>query len=164
MITYIRQPRRDGVYAESGMRGWRGRAPGDGDFEGATPGFLGRRSDHGRRHGRFFYGSSRTSRAAPRLRERLLTRHHAVERWGIPQVIGHGWSIWFKEGGARRWEEDTSGAVTTSCALVHTGGERLALAVLSDESPGTWGVRGDRGRTSACLQRHRPRMGGRRPS
>ena len=61
-----------------------------------------------------------------------------VERWGIPEAIGHGWSIWFKGGWRPPGGEENSGQVTHQASLlVHRRGERVALAVLTDEAP--WG-------------------------
>ncbi len=69
--------------------------------------------------------------------KRLLASIAPVERWGIPKAIGHGWSIWFKGGWRPGGDGDSSGAVTHQAALlVHRGGERLALAILTDETPG----------------------------
>lgn len=45
--------------------------------------------------------------------------------------------MWFKGGWRPAGQEGTSGAVTHQAALlVHRGGERLALAVLTGETPG----------------------------
>jgi hypothetical protein len=68
----------------------------------------------------------------------LLSRITPVERWGIPQASGHGWSIWFKGGWRPPGREQTSGTVTHQAALLeHRRGERLALAVLTEEPPGS---------------------------
>ena len=68
----------------------------------------------------------------------LLARIAPVERWGIPEAIGHGWSIWFKGGWRPPGGRHNTGPVTHQAALLeHRRGERLALAVLTDEPP--WG-------------------------
>ena len=71
---------------------------------------------------------------------------------GFPQAIGHGWSVWFKGGWRPSGGEENSGAVTHQAALlVHRRGERVALAVLTDEAPwGGGGFEAIEGVTGAC--------------
>ena len=71
---------------------------------------------------------------------RLLAHVTELQRWGIPQGAGRGWRIWFKGGWRPAQEEETSGPVTHQAALLrHRTGARLALAILTEESPGTGG-------------------------
>ena len=140
MITYSDNGAADGIYARVGDSGLDevARRAGMRDFA-VTPGFWGGDQVTAADLARFFY---RLDANFPRryrpYAKRLLAAITPVERWGIPQAIGRGWSIWFKGGWRPAGEEDTSGAVTHQAALlVHRTGERLALAVLTDETPGT---------------------------
>jgi beta-lactamase family protein len=68
----------------------------------------------------------------------LLAHISSPQRWGIPAALDDRWRIWFKGGWRPPGQEGTTGAVTHQGALLeHRDGERLALAVLSDEAPGT---------------------------
>lgn len=70
----------------------------------------------------------------------LLANVTASQRWGIPAAAGRGWRVWFKGGWRPSGEEGTTGAVTHQAALlVHRNGQRLALAVLTNEAPGEGG-------------------------
>jgi hypothetical protein len=71
---------------------------------------------------------------------RLMSHITETQRWGIPAAAGDEWRVWFKGGWRPPGQEGTTGAVTHQGALmVHRGGERLALAVLTNEAPGTGG-------------------------
>jgi hypothetical protein len=107
------------------------------DFE-PTPGFWGGDQITATDMARFFYRLERNLPGPHRAYAKsLLARIAPVERWGIPQAVAHGWSVWFKGGWRPAGQKDTSGAVTHQAALlVHRGGERIGLAVLSDEPPG----------------------------
>ena len=140
MITYSDNGAADAIYARVGDAGLEevARRAGMRDF-GVTPGFWGGDQVTATDLARFFYRLEANLPASHRAyAKRLLARIIPVERWGIPRAIGRGWSIWFKGGWRPAGQEHTSGAVTHQAALlVHRGGERLALAVLTDESPGT---------------------------
>jgi beta-lactamase class A len=70
----------------------------------------------------------------------LLANVTSTQRWGIPAAAGRGWRVWFKGGWRPSGEEGTTGAVTHQAALlVHRSGQRLAVAVLSNEAPGEGG-------------------------
>jgi hypothetical protein len=108
------------------------------DFE-PTPGFWGGDRITAADMARFFY---RLDANLPRRHraygKRLLARITSVERWGIPQAVGRGWSVWFKGGWRPPGGRHNSGPVTHQAALlVHRRGERVGLAVLTDEAP--WG-------------------------
>ena len=139
MITYSDNSAADAVYAQVGDAGLEevGRRAGMRDFE-ATPGFWGGDQVTAGDLARFFFRLEANLPSPHRAYAKaLLARITPVERWGIPRAIGHGWSVWFKGGWRPAGEEDTSGAVTHQAALlVHRGGERVALAVLTDETPG----------------------------
>ena len=140
MITYSDNGAADAIYARVGDAGLEevGRQAGMRDFA-VTPGFWGGDQVTAGDLARFFYRLDANLPARHRAyAKRLLAHITPVERWGIPQAIGRGWSIWFKGGWRPAGQEHTSGAVTHQAALlVHRGGERVALAVLTDESPGT---------------------------
>jgi hypothetical protein len=139
MITYSDNRAADAVYAQVGDEGLEevARRAGMRSFE-ATPGFWGGDQVTAADLARFFFRLEANLPGPHRAYAKgLLARITPVERWGIPQAIGHGWSVWFKGGWRPAGEEDTSGAVTHQAALlVHRGGERLGLAVLTDEAPG----------------------------
>jgi Beta-lactamase enzyme family len=142
MITYSDNRAADAVYAQVGDEGLEEVASraGMGDFE-PTPGFWGGDRITAADMARFFYRLEANLPGPHRAYAKgLLARVAPVERWGIPQAVGHGWAAWFKGGWRPAGQEDTSGAVTHQAALlVHRGGERLGLAVLSDEPPGDAG-------------------------
>jgi hypothetical protein len=142
MITSSDNRAADAIYARVGDAGLEEVASRAGmrDF-GVTPGFWGGDQLTAADLARFFYRLDANLPARHRAyAKRLLARIIPVERWGIPQAIGRGWSIWFKGGWRPPGQEQTSGPVTHQGALlVHRSGERLALAVLSEEPPGTGG-------------------------
>jgi hypothetical protein len=140
MITYSDNGAADAIYAQVGDAGLEEVASRAGmrSFE-AVPGFWGGDQITASDIARFFY---RLEANLPgphrRYAMRLLTAITPVERWGIPEAIGRGWSIWFKGGWRPPGEEQTSGTVTHQAALLeHRRGERLALAVLTEEPPGS---------------------------
>jgi Beta-lactamase enzyme family len=139
MITYSDNRAADAVYAQVGDEGLEEVADDAGmeNFE-ATPGFWGGDQVTAADLARFFFRLEANLPGPHRAyAKELLARISPVERWGIPQVVGHGWSVWFKGGWRPAGEKNTSGAVTHQAALlVHRGGERLGLAVLTDEAPG----------------------------
>jgi hypothetical protein len=139
MITYSDNGAADTIYAQVGDAGLEevARRAGMRNFE-ATPGFWGGDQVTAADLARFFFRLEANLPGPHRAYAKgLLARITPVERWGIPQAIGHGWSVWFKGGWRPAGEEDTSGAVTHQAALlVHRGGERVALAILTDETPG----------------------------
>jgi Beta-lactamase enzyme family len=139
MITYSDNGAADSVYAQVGDEGLDEVAQRAGmtNFE-ATPGFWGGDQITAADLARFFFRLEANLPGPHRAYAKgLLARITPVERWGIPEAIGHGWSVWFKGGWRPAGQEDTSGAVTHQAALlVHRGGERVALAVLTDETPG----------------------------
>ena len=139
MITYSDNGAADAVYAQVGDEGLEevARRGGMRNFE-ATPGFWGGDQVTAADLAGFFYRLEANLPGPHRAYAKgLLARITQAERWGIPRAIGHGWSVWFKGGWRPAGEKDTSGAVTHQAGLlVHRGGERVALAVLSDEPPG----------------------------
>jgi hypothetical protein len=139
MITLSDNRAADSVYAQVGDGGLEdvARRAGMHDFE-PTPGFWGGDKITAADLARFFYRLEANLPGPHRAYAKsLLARIAPVERWGIPRAIGHGWSVWFKGGWRPAGQEHTSGAVTHQAGLlVHRGGERVALAVLTDETPG----------------------------
>jgi hypothetical protein len=68
----------------------------------------------------------------------LLENVTSTQRWGIPEGANGAWRVYFKGGWRPPATEETSGPVTHQGALlVHRSGERIGLAVLSDQSPGS---------------------------
>lgn len=72
---------------------------------------------------------------------RLLSTIVRGQRWGIPKAAPKGWKVYFKGG----WGSGT-GAVTHQVAFLESGERRIALAILTTNSPshsyGTDTVRG----------------------
>ncbi|MGH2957869.1 MAG: serine hydrolase [Solirubrobacterales bacterium] len=93
---------------------------------------------------------------------RLLSGITESQRWGIPAAAGSAWRIWFKGGWRPAGQEGTTGAVTHQGALLeHKGGQRLAMAVLSNEAPGAGGgYSAIEGVTSRLLEDPPPHSGG----
>jgi beta-lactamase class A len=140
MVTYSDNRAADAVYAQVGDEGLEEIAQRAGmhDFE-VTPGFWGGDQITAADMARFFYRLDANLPGRHRAyAKRLLARITPVERWGIPQATGPGWRVWFKGGWRPAGQEHTSGQVTHQAALLeHRRGERLALAVLTEEAPGT---------------------------
>jgi beta-lactamase class A len=140
MVTYSDNPAANAVYARVGDVGLEEVAAraGMSDFE-PTPGFWGGDQITAADMARFFYRLDANLPGPHRAyAKRLLARITPVERWGIPEALGGGWSIWFKGGWRPPGGEQNSGPVTHQAALLeHRRGEHLALAVLTDEAP--WG-------------------------
>jgi hypothetical protein len=163
MITYSDNRAADAIYARVGDAGLEevARRAEMRDF-GVTPGFWGGDQVTAADLARFFYRLDANLPARHRVYAKgLLARITPAERWGIPRAIGRGWSIWFKGGWRPAGQEHTSGAVTHQAALlVHRGGERLAVAVLSEEPPGTGaGFEAIEGVAKRLLAKPPPRRG-----
>jgi beta-lactamase class A len=163
MITYSDNRAADAIYARVGDAGLQDVASraGMGSFE-PVPGFWGGNQITASDIARFFH---RLEANLPRPHRRyamgLLARITPVERWGIPQAIGGGWSIWFKGGWRPPGQEQTSGAVTHQAALLeHRRGERVALAVLTEEAPGSSSFATIEGIAEILLSRPPPYRGG----
>jgi Beta-lactamase enzyme family len=140
MITYSDNRAADAIYARVGDEGLEAVAERAGmhDFE-PTPGFWGGDKVTAADMALFFYRlNANLPRPHRAYGKGLLAGIASVERWGIPAVIGHGWSIWFKGGWRPPGGKHNTGPVTHQAALLeHRRGEHLALAVLTDEAP--WG-------------------------
>jgi beta-lactamase class A len=140
MIIYSDNRAADAVYAQVGDEGLEEVAEraGMSDFE-PTPGFWGGDQITAADMARFFDRLDANLPGPHRAyAKRLLARITPAERWGIPEAVGGGWSVWFKGGWRPPGGEQNSGPVTHQAALLeHRRGEHLALAVLTDEAP--WG-------------------------
>jgi beta-lactamase class A len=142
MITYSDNDAGSGVYARVGDAGLEEVAERAGmrDFE-VDPGFWGGAQITAADMARFYYRLERN--LAGRYRDygmELLAGITSTQRWGIPAAAGRGWRVWFKGGWRPSGEEGTTGAVTHQAALlVHRSGQRLGLAVLSNQAPGEGG-------------------------
>jgi Beta-lactamase enzyme family len=142
MITYSDNDAAGGIYARVGDAGVEevARRAGMRDF-GVDPGFWGGAQLTAADLARFYW----------RLERNLVGRHRdygmsllanitSAQRWGIPAAAAGGWRVWFKGGWRPTGQEGTTGAVTHQGALlVHRRGQRIALAVLSNEPPGEGG-------------------------
>jgi Beta-lactamase enzyme family len=164
MVTYSDNRAADAVYARVGDGGLEevARRAGMASFE-VTPGFWGGDQVTAADLARFFYRlDANLPRRHRAYAKRLLAGITPVERWGIPQAIGRGWSIWFKGGWRPPGQQDTTGPVTHQAALlVHRHGVRLALAVLTDEPPGAGaGFDAIEGVAERLLAEPPPRRGG----
>jgi hypothetical protein len=140
MITYSDNRAADAIYARVGDEGLEevARHAGMRDFE-PIPGYWGGDRITAADIARFFYRlEANLPRSHRRYAKRLLSRITPAESWGIPQAVGDGWSIWFKGGWRPPGGRHNTGPVSHQAALLeHRRGERLALAVLTDEAP--WG-------------------------
>jgi len=142
MITYSDNDAASAVYARVGDAGLEGAAERAGMHSfGLDPGFWGGAQITAGDLAHFYWRLERN--LAGRYRGygmNLLSHVTESQRWGIPAAAGGGWRIWFKGGWRPAGQEGTTGAVTHQGALlVHRDGERLALAVLTNEAPGTGG-------------------------
>jgi hypothetical protein len=62
----------------------------------------------------------------------LLSHIAAYESWGIPAVArSHGWKVFFKGG----WRGTGRGQLVHQVARLEKGGERIAIAVMTDGDP-----------------------------
>src|SRR5262245_21933304 len=164
MITYSDNDAASSVYADVGDAGMEEVAERAGmeDFT-VDPGFWGGAQITAADMARFYY---RLERNLPeRYRDyglHLLASVTPSQRWGIPEATPRSWRIWFKGGWRPSGQEGTTGAVTHQAALLlHRNGERIALAVLSDESPGTGaGYDALEGITERLLAKPPPRRSG----
>ena len=95
--------------------------------------------------------------------KRLLANITSTQRWGIPAAVGGSWTVYFKGGWRPPATEETSGPVTHQAALlVHRSGMRVAIAVLTDQSPGSTSFATLEGITARLLAD--PPRGGRWPA
>ncbi|HKH23537.1 MAG TPA: serine hydrolase [Solirubrobacterales bacterium] len=163
MITYSDNRAAEAIYARVGDAGLEEVAARAGmrSFQ-AVPGFWGGDKVTAADLARFFYRlDANLPRRYRRYGKSLLARIAPVERWGIPQETGRGWSIWFKGGWRPAGQEQTSGPVTHQAALlVHRSGERVALAVLTAEAPGAGGIALVEEIAGTLLRRPPPHRGG----
>jgi hypothetical protein len=139
MIVYSDNRAADVIYARVGDRGLQDVAERAGmrSFR-PVPGYWGGDQITAADVARFFYRLEANLHGPHRRYAMgLLSRIAPVERWGIPQAVGSGWTVWFKGGWRPPGESENSGPVTHQAALLlHRLGERVALAVLTDEPPG----------------------------
>jgi Beta-lactamase enzyme family len=130
----------DNIYARVGDEGMEKAAERAGmrDFE-PTPGFWGGAQVTAADMARFFFYLDRNL-VGPHARyaKSLLANVNSVQRWGIPATVDGGWRVYFKGGWRPPASEQTSGPVTHQAALLERGsGQRVAIAILTDQSPGS---------------------------
>ena len=139
MITYSDNASADVIYGRVGDLGMTEVAERAGMTSFAVvPGYWGGAQITAADMARFYIGLNRNLVAPYRsFGRRLLSQITEEQRWGIPQGAGRGWRVYFK-GGWRPYEvEETSGPVTHQAGLLrYRNGERVALAVLTEEVPG----------------------------
>jgi hypothetical protein len=163
MITYSANRAADTIYARVGDEGLEEVAERAGmrSFE-PVPGYWGGDRITAADMARFFYRLE-ANLAGPHRRYAmgLLSRITPVESWGIPQAVGHGWSVWFKGGWRPPGEKENSGPVTHQAALLeHRRGERVALAVLTNEPPAGYSFATIEGIAGRLLSSPPPYRGG----
>jgi hypothetical protein len=164
MIVYSDNDAAGGIYARVGDAGLEDVAERAGmrDFS-VDPGFWGGAQITAADMARFYFRLERNlGRRHRDYGMRLLSSITPAQRWGIPAAAGRKWRVWFKGGWRPGGQEGTTGAVTHQGALlVHRDGERLAIAVLSNETPGTGGgFDAIEGVTARLLAKAPPRRGG----
>ena len=139
MITYSDNAAADLVYARVGDAGMAEIAERAGmrSFEPIS-GYWGGAQITAADMARFYLGLNRNLvRPYRGFGRRLLAGITEAQRWGIPQAAGRGWQVFFKGGWRPYAVEETSGPVTHQAALLrYRNGERLALAILTQETPG----------------------------
>jgi beta-lactamase class A len=139
MITVSDNKAAGAIYAEVGDEGLRRVAKGAGmrDFE-PTPGFWGGAQITAADTARFFFRlEDNLGKRHQRFGMKLLASIVSFERWGIPDGAGDGWSVWFKGGWRPGGGDHSSGAVSHQAALLRfRDGTRIAIAVLTNETPG----------------------------
>jgi hypothetical protein len=140
MIRYSDNDAASSVYAlvgDGGMEDVAARA-GMRSFE-VTPGYWGGAQVTAGDLSRFFYRLDRNLRGRYHdYAKNLLATITETQRWGIPDGAGQEWRVWFKGGWRPAATEETSGPVTHQAALLrHRSGREVAIAVLSNRSPGT---------------------------
>jgi hypothetical protein len=140
MITYSDNDAASAVYArvgDSGMTEVAQRA-GMRSFS-VDPGYWGGAQVTASDLGRFYFGLDRNLVGQHEAyAKRLLAGITSSQRWGIPEAAGHRWDVYFKGGWRPSGTEGTTGPVTHQAALLeHESGRRVAIAVLTDLSPGS---------------------------
>lgn len=140
MITYSDNDAAGAVYARVGDTGMEEVAQRAGmrSFS-VVPGYWGGAQVTAADLGRFYFGLDRNL-VGPNedYAKRLLAGITESQRWGIPEGAGHHWDVYFKGGWRPAATEETSGPVTHQAALLeHDSGRRVAIAVLTDLSPGS---------------------------
>jgi beta-lactamase class A len=139
MITFSDNDAASSIYARVGDTGMEAAAERAGmhSFE-PTPGYWGGAQVTAADLTRFFSGLDRN--LAGRYHDfgkELLENITSTQRWGIPDGADDSWRVYFKGGWRPPETEETSGPVTHQAALLeHRDGERIAIAVLTDQSPG----------------------------
>jgi beta-lactamase class A len=142
MITYSDNDAANAIYARVGDAGMAAAAEQGGMHSfAAVPGYWGGAQITAADMARFYLGLRRNLvRPYRRFGLRLLREITDEQRWGIPQAAGRGWRIWFKGGWRPIEVEETSGPVTHQAGLLrYREGQELALAILTEEAPGTYG-------------------------
>jgi hypothetical protein len=140
MIRFSDNDAASSIYARVGDAGLlevAERAGMDG-FE-VTPGYWGGAQVTAGGLARFFWDLDENLPArSRRFGRQLLENVTSTQRWGIPEGANGAWRVYFKGGWRPPATEETSGPVTHQAALLeHRSGERIGLAILSDQSPGS---------------------------
>lgn len=140
MITYSDNDAASAIYARVGDAGMTEVAQRAGmrSFS-VDPGYWGGAQVTAADLGRFYFGLDRNL-VGPHeaYAKRLLAGITSSQRWGIPEGAGHRWNVYFKGGWRPAGTEGTTGSVTHQGALLeHDSGRRVAIAVLTDLSPGS---------------------------
>lgn len=140
MIVFSDNDAANSVYARVGDAGMTEVAERAGmrSFE-VTPGYWGGAQVTAADLARFFGGLDRNLAGPHRDFGRgLLADITSTQRWGIPEAAGPSWRLFFKGGWRPPETEETSGPVTHQAALLeHRDGQRIAIAVLTDQAPGS---------------------------
>jgi beta-lactamase class A len=140
MITYSDNDAASSIYARVGDGGMEAAADlaGMDSFE-VTPGYWGGAQVTAADLARFFFRLNRNlvGPDGDDARE-MLAEITESQRWGIPQGAPRGWEVYFKGGWRPAGTTETSGSVTHQAALLrHRDGQRVGLAILTDNPPGS---------------------------
>ena len=140
MIRFSDNDAASSVYARVGDEGMEAvaRAAGMDSFE-VTPGYWGGAQVTAADLARFFFRLDQNL-VGPHQRygKELFATITESQRWGIPAAAGPAWQVYFKGGWRPAATEETSGPVTHQAGLLrHRSGRTVAIAVLTDQSPGS---------------------------
>jgi hypothetical protein len=132
MITYSDNDAADTIYYRVGDAGLTDVAARAGMEDFSVAGYWANAQITAEDMSRFFFRLDRVLGGAhEEFAKGLLGGAVEEQRWGIPAAAGDRWSVRFKGG----WRSTELGQLTHQAAELRRGGERIAIAVLTDGQP-----------------------------